>query len=172
MPPPRCVGNVFVLNSSQKWSKRFCRVGESSLEVFRRDKVSKRTSGPPKRCVALGGSLIRAEPDKKVMGRAFVLDIMSLSDGPVVLGFKSLDQLRKWTGVMTEASAKVAAVAFPGIRLIEVEEEPPDVSWKTLVARSDGWRVELSTTPLDVTFGGASSTNSSGGGGGGGVVWI
>ncbi len=154
-------GVVMMLNSAQKWSKRWCRICDNTLEVFHRDKVSGKPAATPKRLVNLGGGLIRAETEKQVMGKQHVLEIVSMSDGPAVMAFASGPELLKWTTIAQDAAAnKEATAAFPGIRMIEVQEEKDDETWKSLVARTDGWRVELASTPVDVTFAASSKDHS------------
>jgi hypothetical protein len=96
----------------------------------------------------------KAESDRSVMGKNFVLEIVSLSDGPVVMSFGSLQELERWAMIVKDAASFTSTdSAFPGIRVIQVMEQPDDESWRVLVGPGDGWRVERSSTPLDVTFG-------------------
>jgi hypothetical protein len=170
--PAKVAGVVLVLNSSQKWSKRWCRICDSTLYVFHRDKMTGKPTGNPKREVSLGGCLVKvclfatkveekdnnpkkkAETEKTVMGKSLVLEIVSLSDGVAVMSFGSVLELERWATIVRDAAndSRVADSAFPGIRVIQVEEQADDESWRALLAPADGWRIERSSTPLDVTF--------------------
>ena len=150
--------NLLLLSSKMRWKKRFAVVRSEGnvLEISRRDKRENH------RIFRLTEATLRADTAKVVAGRQFVLELSSC-DGPLVLGLESRTELRRWSHLLSERSAKTDGgnnlAAFPGIRMIQVQEEEADATWEELVRPTAGWRVELSTTPVDVTFG--SSTDES-----------
>lgn len=66
---------------------------------------------------------MQTESERNVMGKSFVLEIVSLLDGPVVMAFGSLSELERWTIIVRDAAANASLdSAFPGIRVIQVSK--------------------------------------------------
>ena len=146
-------GWVLLLSPSLKWKKMFGVVRGGQLELYKRE-WSGGAGGAPQRSVPLEGSVVRMDADKVVAGKKFVVEV-STAEGPVVLCVDSRAEVRRWGLVLQGEAVKTRGPsAFPGIRMHEVREEEPDETWRELVVEEDGWRVELSSTPVDLTFGG------------------
>jgi hypothetical protein len=158
LPPPRWLAWCWCSTHRKNGRSVGVAFGDSTLYVFHRDKMTGKPTGNPKREVSLGGCLVKvclfatkveekdnnpkkkAETEKTVMGKSLVLEIVSLSDGVAVMSFGSVLELERWATIVRDAAndSRVADSAFPGIRVIQVEEQADDESWRALLAPADG----------------------------------